>query len=683
MRKAIPLIIWMCLLHYTLHANNHPQLLELLDKIKASRIIIQNSSTAFLLTCKQLGSDQLPKERIVRIAIPMASIRDADLITAGVLIKIQSGTLLPVLKKEGEWFQVRLPDLRDGWIHQDDVQQMYDEEARGIGNQEMDPEIYYQTRLLAENFFLRFSEAFQKTEQHINDFEKKYHSFSAAEQQNTGKLYEEMNRERELINLARAYTNHYHQKLPPLQVIPSGRTNSSKTIGFDGTASVRFGSSAYESGGQISETTRSISLAGNIIFNPQSRLAVQLNHNKDVIRTPYTSSDVNATYYHEASGGTRLSTSVNFQDYGDEFLNQNSYRNLGARVNVEHPLSENIRIMGDVQGQLKNYYDTEDGNDFLGVQINTYLDYSGKKARVNAGIRGRLQSSDIAFLDYHRIIPNLRLTYKAGQKTWSAYGEAEQMVYGSTGESNNFNRIRADLESYNSKNRTQLTVINKSFPNNGNFNNLKIRILSQINHRSTDRNGRTTGYAEYTFHTNDNTTSSNFVDLRLDRNFSRKTSYLDIGAFGRYWENTGIAHRLSLYSRFGLKFSGIQIGPVVGADILIDLDNPDLERVGNSYRAGVDGRGNFLIRQATVYSSVRYQYSLAYSGLNTDGNSGTRKPMTLEITAGTKIPVARRFELQLDLRYYSLDYDFPDIEDPLPIQKQSGLRYLAGISYRF
>jgi len=39
--------------------------------------------------------------------------------------------------------------------------------------------------------------------------------------------------------------------------------------------------------------------------------------------------------------------------------------------------------------------------------------------------------------------------------------------------------------------------------------------------------------------------------------------------------------------------------------------------------------------------------------------------------------------VQLDLRYYSLDFDIPEIDDPLPVQTQSGLRYLAGISYRF
>ena len=117
--------------------------------------------------------------------------------------------------------------------------------------------------------------------------------------------------------------------------------------------------------------------------------------------------------------------------------------------------------------------------------------------------------------------------------------------------------------------------------------------------------------------------------------------------------------------------------------MMIDPDNPDLEQAGNRFRAGLDGRGNFSIRQASIYSSVRYQQTITFTGLNTEGEAGSRLPATLEISGGARIPVARMFEIQLDLRYYSLDFDYPRTDDPMPVQTQSGLRYLAGISYRF
>jgi hypothetical protein len=240
-----------------------------------------------------------------------------------------------------------------------------------------------------------------------------------------------------------------------------------------------------------------------------------------------------------------------------------------------------------------------------------------------------------------------------------------------------------DLETSNSKTRTQLTVINWSFPDNNGYNNLKIRILGEKGKRLEDRSSRSTGYLEYTFFTGDLSSSQNYADLRFDRNFSKKNSYIDIGAFGRYWDGGDIAHRLSVYSRFGFKFSGMQIGPVLGADMLIDPVSPDLKQSGNSFRAGVDGRGNFLIREATIYSSVRYQQTLVYNAITGSEEPETRNPVSIEITTGAKIPVARMFEVRLDVRYYSLDFDIPDIEDPLPVQRQSGLRYLAGISYRF
>lgn len=683
MRKTVPLIVWILFLTTNLNAISSPDLLQLLEEIKAGRKIIQNSSTAFLVTCKKLGASQPAEERSVRITSQSASIRDADQANAGVLIKMQAGTLLPVLRKDGDWFLVKLPDLREGWIHQDDVQETGQEQYKVSGDEDHDPEMYYQTRMLAENYYNQFSGAYDKVEQLTGDFEKKYNSLSESNRRNAASYYEEMKREQEAVKLARAYTDHYYKKLPPFQVIKPGKILKSQNIGFDGTASARFGSSAYESGGQISETTRNISLGGNVIFSPHSRLAINLNHNKDVIRSPFTTTTANAAYSYETQGGTRVNTSVSFQDYGDELTKQNSFRNIGAGLNAEHPVNANIRLSGDVQVQSKSFYDTDNGNDLEGVQFNTLIDYKNKNTSVNAGIRGRFQSSDISFLDYRRIIPSLRLTFKTGQKNWSLYGEAEKMAYSTAAESADYDRLRIDLETSNSKTRTQLSAINRSFPNNESFNNLKIRILNEVYHRSADRNGRSTGYIEYTFNTSDLNTSSNYIDLRFDRNFSRKTGYFDIGAFGRYWEEGNSAHRLSVYSRFGLKFSGVQIGPIVGADMLIDQADPDLKQTGNSFRAGIDGRGNFLIQKASVYSSVRYQYTLAYSGLDTSGDPLTRNPVSLEITAGARIPVARKFEVQLDLRYYKLDFDIPEIDDPLPVQTQSGLRYLAGISYRF
>jgi len=619
MHKAITFFCFVCLIPFNLKANDNTDLLTLLQEIKNGRTLIQKTSVAFMLVSKQLVSESAEPGQKVSVT----------------------------------------------------------------GNQESDRDISYETRLLAENFYRKISATLAETDQRISDFEKKYNALSPAEQKNALKFYEEMSREREFINHTRAYSSHVYQKLPPLQAIQSGKTVKTEKITFNGTAAVRLGSSVYESASRISETTRNISLAGNVIFNSLSRLSVQLNHNKDVIRTPYTSTDVAATYYYETSGGTTINTSVSFKDYDDVLTDRNSFRNVGAGISVKHPVNESIKIQGDVQAQSKKYYDAEDGNDLQGVQFNTLLDYTGKKALVNAGIRGRFQSGGKAFLDYSRIIPNIRVIFKTAQNSWSLYGEGEQMAYGTAGKANDFNRIRFDLETSNRGKRTQITAINKSYPNNERFNNLKIKVLAQKIQHSEGRNGRTTGYLEYTFHTSDSSVSGNYADLRFDRNFTKKTTYFDVGAFGRYWDDSGPAHRLSVYSRFGFRYSGFQIGPIIGADMIIDRDDPDLEQAGNSFRAGLDGRGNFSIRKASIYSSVRYQQTITYTGLNIEGESGSRLPATVEVSGGAKIPVARMFEIQLDLRYYSLDFDYPQTDDPMPVQTQSGLRYLAGLSYRF
>ena len=90
-----------------------------------------------------------------------------------------------------------------------------------------------------------------------------------------------------------------------------------------------------------------------------------------------------------------------------------------------------------------------------------------------------------------------------------------------------------------------------------------------------------------------------------------------------------------------------------------------------------------MIRKATVYSSARYQYTWLYSGYSPEGDPTIRQPYSLEVTAGTRIPILDLFDFQFDVRYYSIDFNYDETADIVPAQVQSGLRFLAGLSYRF
>ncbi|TVR13641.1 MAG: hypothetical protein EA391_13905 [Balneolaceae bacterium] len=682
--KRTLIISLACLIPALLYAGDRSVLEEKLEEIKTGRMEIQNQTAAFLVVSRRLGAGDIDQERNIRVIKPVAHAYEGDLPNSAVMAYLQDGTLLPVLNKEGEWYKVRLPDTREGWIHQDDVQQLYDdtEKSSGRDNREMNAELYHKTRQAAELLFSQLSKKGKETDQLIAEFEEYYQSLSDAGKQRSAYLPVELNLERELINHSRAYAGHYYSKLPPIQMVRDIRDTGGSPIGFDGVASMRFGSSAYESGGEISETTRNLSLAGNMLFNPRSRLEMQLDHNNDVIRTPYNSTNVNLAHHYAAAGGTRLRTSFMYQNYEDELINQNSYYNLTAGVNVEHPVNPSTRFTGDLQAQSKSY-DMVGGPDLDGVQFNTLLHYRGEKTVVNGGIRGRFQSSDVPFLDYQRINPNIRATFRTGRGDFTVFAEAEQLSYAAAAEINDYNRIRLDLERSVTGSRTQFSVISWQYPNNENIDNLRFRVSNQRTRSSAAGYSRTSMYGQYTYHTSDIAQLSNYADLRFDQNYSGTTGYFDIGAFGRYWEDEGRDHRLSIYSRFGYKISGIQLGPVVGADILIDPDDPDLKHTGNSYRAGVDGRANFIINQATVFSSVRYQQTFLYTGFTADGDSEMRKPTTLEVTAGARIPVAGQLELQIDVRYYSMDFDMPGLAGGAGNRVQSGLRFLTGVSYRF
>jgi len=659
-------------------ANDITQLQNTLDEISVLRQNIQKTSASFLLLAKQLEVPAEPAVENASVIKQNVAVRDSDLATANRIRRLIPGEQFTVLGKQGEWYRVRLREQSEGWVHEYDLRFTRSETDKGGARYVMNTNDRVRIRQAAERLYHQVMGQAESADGLITEFEKQFNSFSASEKLQADSLFRRLSDEREKITLSQVYVNHYYQKLEPFHTAPADHAVTTP-VGFDGTLSTRFGSSAFESGTNVSETTRNISLAGNIILNPRSRATVNISHNNDVVQTAYTNSLVNLGYIHNTEAGTRLRGTFNFQNYGDNNINRNNYNDVGAGLNAEHPISSAARIFGDLQVQSKRF--AEPGNnDFTGAGFHAGVENRGSNTRLNAGISGRVQSSDISFLDYSRIIPNLKLTYFTNKGSFTIAGEGEQLTYAQGAEINDFNRGRVDLEWAGSGTSTALSAIVKQFPNNETLDNVRFRLQNKKNNTAAGVFGRRSMYIQYVMHTQESSLLTNYFDIRYDRTQSTRSSYFDLSIYSRIWEETGRDHTVDIFSRFGVSLSHLQIGPVIGVQLLVNTDDFELERSGNSVRGGVDARVNTIIKKAILHGNVRVQRTILFSGSPDIDN---RMPTTIEVSAGAKMPLMNVLDFLIDLNYYNIDLDIPAVSDSGFQGKQSGLRFLAGVQYRF
>lgn len=651
-----------------------------LTEIRAIRLSMQKRTASLLVLTKQLHGAPTKVESKVKVVKPAATIREADLIASEALLVAQLGDEFPFLKLQGDWYQVKLADGREGWIREDAIQPLTTEETA----QSVSPDASVNrgnTARIADELFEQIMAQHDTVSQLIAGFETYYRNLAEKNKKNIQFLYDAVQREREKIRLSHAYARHFYQELAPAPI---------KTpIGFEGVLSARFGKSAFESAAEESETARNLSFVGSMILSPRSRITANVNHSNEVVQTAYTSNDVKIGHIFQTRRGTRIRSFVSYRGYDDKNLDRNNFKDLGAGLNVDHPLGATTRFFGNFQANSKSY-DEEGSNDYKGGQFDTGLQF-GRQTQLNLGVRGRVQSSDISFLDYQRFIPNLKFLRRTKTGSFGINAELEQITYDTDAESNDFNRERVDLVWSGRGNQKQLSVIAKQFPNNEDFDNVKFLARNQWSKSAGGNYGRTAISALYVHHPKGGDALTNYLDLRLDRNRSGQSGYFDLSFFSRLWQDKDRDHSVDAYSRFGWKISRIQIGPVAGAHLMLNTDDFEVKRDGNSFRIGLDSRGHFLIKQTTIYSSLRYQRSFVFgseisidsqTGLITEGEIQTRNPTTLEFSAGLRTPISRVLDLQIDVRHYNIDLDVSREVSINPINERSSLRFLAGVIYR-
>ncbi len=80
------------------------------------RLLILGLVVVILLAgCAAVTTKKIPAK--VWIKVGQANIRSAATIESKIVITLKQGDRLKVLEESRNWYKVRLPDKREGWIH--------------------------------------------------------------------------------------------------------------------------------------------------------------------------------------------------------------------------------------------------------------------------------------------------------------------------------------------------------------------------------------------------------------------------------------------------------------------------------------------------------------------------------------------------------------------------------------
>lgn len=668
-----------------------------LDELKTLRQKIQQKTLPLLVLMKQLeGTETGSPQQRVKVIKPVAAIRETDNVASHTLLMARLNDEFAVLEQRDQWRRIRLADGREGWVHEDVVQVFSaSAPAPAAAKQIASPQDTKNFLTLAADLIKEINVEQDTAAKIASRLEAAYQQLPLEQKRQLFPLYREIAQEREKISEYHVYANHFYEKYAAQLDIPQIPTLRLPR-GLTGQLSLQTGKSAYESQAEESVASRDLNFSGSMKLNEHSQVTAALTNRSEVIQTPYSSNDLRLGYVYQIPQGLSLNSYASYRGYDDKALLRNNFKNLGGGFDLRYPMNATSLFFTEINYDNKDYKEAG-SNNYQGGQFNIGVRRKpNPNAQLTMNLAGLIQSSDISFLDFKRFMPQVEYWRNQNKGRFGARFEVERIGYATEAKGNDFLREQIDLTWSSGGSQRQVSIIGKQFPNNKEQGYIKLGTQMRRQKAKSLALSRTDLSLLLVFFPQGGNRLSDYLDLRVDRSNSGNRFFFDLSLFGRAWRKTDAAtrrdHVVDLYNRFGIKIHQIEVGPLLGAHLLLNKEAKAFKRDGNSLRAGLDVNGNFVIKKATVNVAVRYEKDFVFgneisinstTGQTTVGELVTRHPTTVQISAGARIPVWQDFEFRLDLNRYNIDLDVDDKTSINPVSSRSRLMILAGFGYRF
>ena len=695
--------------------KNFNQEIRKLDNVSVE---LRNKVLSALTLVKELEKNiPVSGSQIAKVIYPEEPVRDANFPDAKSIFTARYNDEFIILDKRDKWYHIKLPDGRDGWIHEDAVQAITTDRNSGYGGKQRS-KINDQALLLQLVIFYEEIESEYRLAKNImNHVETLYSKLSSDEKFNYSDQYKRFFHVKSKIEKYHSYADKYLQ--PYSSMVEGVKISNKKKLASRGS---RFtGNASLEFGKAIQNTTSDQSgFAGNFDFNGLYRINSStsvrgaIRHHEDVIRTPFATTGVEVGLKNQFRKNIGLDATVGYEKYNDKFDDVNDFNLIRASANLNIPFGKGSRLSGFI-GHSARKYTLGNGNNFGSTryQISAFLKNNPKFA-TNIFIRGNLQSSNVDYLNFDQINPGIVMTRnRVPGKSFSTLMDLNVYKYSGEAARSNFSRARLDfkwLRSEKGKNKTSfLGFIGKAFPNNKRLNYLRgnLAFTTTKNNLVNGRTKTSRFRSIYTYYVlQDTTKPADFMDLRYDIMNQGRKWFIGFNVFGRFINTIGRSVKanqtLDMYLTTGPVISNrktrarniyrLKIGPVLGAHGLFRPDTKFWENNGTSLRLGLSLQGDMNIGKAYLRFMGAYerqflvtnQYKIdKTSGELAVGDVTVREPNTYQCDIDFRMPVIKALDVRFNLNYYNILTDVDEATSFNPNEQNMRLRLVGGVIYRF
>ncbi|MFA6233177.1 MAG: SH3 domain-containing protein [Bacteroidota bacterium] len=673
-----------------LQAQDFPAMLEQMLKVRKQ---VQLQTTQLLSLLKEIRGPAQSGKQKARISLAGAAVRESENTTARLIAQLPLNTEYPVLEEREDWFRIRLDDGREGWIDRSSIQLISQDDRASTPPSGLSEQNRSELRTIAETLLFQINRQAGTVATALESAKQSFADLAPADRERDRSSFEQLAAHADKVREYEIYANHYFEKIA--RDIPAGVATAKYPGPIQAQIILQGGNSSYTSQGEQSVSAQNLQFDGSMEISEQSRVTAQLGRRSEIIQSPYTTNDVRFGYQYAASPTTSIASFASLNSFTDEAFARNDFTRLGAGATLNSMLGSTGLLTVDLKYDGKSYDDTT-GNAYKGGHLSSTLRLnSGGDAEWQLGLAGSMQSSDVQYLNFTRVIPSIQFRSRDIDGSTSARAEFESMGYGEEAGINDYQRGQLDIGWMRGNTQRQMLAIGKFFPNNAGQNYLRVGGSTRSSSGGALTWQRSLVSVMYVYFLEQGDGQTDYTDIRSDHSSTNESTYWNLDLFSRLWsdfsETSNRDHLIDLLARFGWTISGIQVGPLVGLHLRVRKGEQFFKRDGNSISTGAEARGMVNLGFGTLNLSLRYERDIVYAsnfvidafGNATSTSVGTRNPSTLQFIGDLRVPVSTDLEFTLMIDTYDVNLDLSPENSINPIESRSRMNILAGVGYRF
>ncbi len=646
-----------------------------------------------------------------------ATIYESDTPESASLLEAKLDDEFPILRKRDQWYEIRLEDGRQGWIQEDAVQILVSEETVDIATDQELSQSQIEEMYSLSSTWMDDIEQYHETAAGIfATIQQQYNDLSPSEKKQHEYTYQLLVLENEKIARYHTYADHFftpYQKQADATIPIILQPDKSP---LSGTATLNLGKSSYNSDREESETSQELTFNGMYRLNEKSKLNASLTKRRDVIHTPFSTTNFRLGHTYRQPDGLSLNSRISYDKYSDDNMPENEFGQLGLNINIDYLLQNGTQLFGYFNRVDKNF-EQGGGNGYtsnmfnIGATMEKDLEH-----RMTFNVNGIVQRGDVSYLEFNQFNPRFRYVKQTSEKSnFAIIVDVDRLSYSEAHQGSNYTKENISFQwtqqTEGDQRERLLRITGKQFPNHQSQNYLKLSgdLRWQSGRYGFGSSTSTSIFGVLTVFTNGDSTQANSLDLRLNRTKNSDQTVWNINVYFRFWTmpetDIPMYNTLNLYSRMGWVFDGItvgpitftrfNVGPVLGGHILYHKETSFFKNEGNALRIGVGCQGNFKVKSTSGNISLSWERSFTYENeiaivrTNTTyeveyGDLVQRKPTSFQCRIASRTPITQNLDLQASLSYYTIDTDINEAVsiEVDPIQKRSKFKFWVGLTYR-